>query len=362
MRYCKKCLNPETRPRITFDKNNVCNACMWAEKKKAIDWNERQDYFRSLCDKYQACIVPFSGGKDSVYVAYKMRKFGIKDPILVTVLPHMETEIGKWNRENCCRTFQRVEIKLQDDKYRALAKKYFIEEGKPKHPWETAISATIINQAVKMGVPLIVYGEDGEQEYGGAGRDNWKDPISKEWLMKYYYHDHLDWTIPSSEDFEKIFFTQYSKFENWNSLSHAAFAEASGMKVRNVRSVGTLENRSQISDKLQDLHMFLCFLKFGFGRSTSDSGILIRNGLETRSMCLLQTEKYDGEYPVEYHQEYLDYFDMTDRPFWGVLRSHVDWNMIDETGDFGAYEVQGVVISRPFILKQKWIELRRNRN
>ena len=175
IKFCKKCFVPSTRPRITFNEQGICNACDWSEEKKNINWDKRKRFFETLCDRYRGngreadCIVPWSGGKDSIYVAYKMREFGMT-PLLVTVLPHLETEIGEWNRKNMCKDFEHLEITLSEDKYRSLAKKYFIEDGRPKHPWETAISAVIINQAIKLGIPFIIYGEEGEQEYGGSSR------------------------------------------------------------------------------------------------------------------------------------------------------------------------------------------------
>jgi hypothetical protein len=278
-------------------------------------------------------VVPFSGGKDSIYVAYKMKEFGMT-PQLVTVLPHLETEIGEWNRKNLCPEFERFEIKLSEDKYRDLAKRYFIEDGRPKHPWETAISAAIIDWANKFGPKLIMYGEEGEQEYGGASReaDRWALPVDKEYLMKYYYQNHLDWEMPSDEDFGKMFFTQWSRFENWNPTKHIEFAIDKGMGVRDKRSVGTFTFSCQLSDKLQDLHAYLMFVKFGFGRCTSDVNIAIRDGLFDRMTGLEHIENYDGEFPNEYLQEYLDYFDMTHDEFTETINKFGNRELMDNMG------------------------------
>ncbi len=276
MKYCTSCLMPSSRPRITFE-NGVCSACQWSEKKKAIDWDKRRKFFKTLIKKFirraETCegkkpnvIVPWSGGKDSIYVAYKMKEFGLT-PLLVTILPHLELPIGKWNREHTCEKFEHLYIALKDEKYRKLAKKYFVEQGRPKHPWETAISAVILSQADKLNIPLIVYGEEGEVEYGGdTTKDRWDKPVSKEYLMKYYWQDNLDWDIP---DLSKVFFTQWSRFENWSPTEHWTFAKGKGMRDEPVRNVGTLWGNSQLSDKLQDLHMYLCFVKFVYHLSLS---------------------------------------------------------------------------------------------
>lgn len=316
MKYCTKCWMPDTRPRITFDENGVCNACQWSEKKKTINWGERQQYFKALCDKHKKCIVPWSGGKDSIYVAYKMRDFGL-DVTLMTVLPHLETKIGKYNRLQMCPGFKRVLVVLDEGKYRSLAKKYFIEKGRPKHPWETAISAVVISKAAELGIPFIIYGEEGEAEYGGVTteEDRWKYPVSKEYLMNYYYQGDLDWKMP---ELDGTFFTQWSRFENWSPSMHTKFAVAKGMRTPK-RSIGTFTNTSQLSDKLQDLHTYLMYIKFGFGRCTADVCIAIREGLLTREKGKILIDKYDGEYPWKYHKDYLDYFGMTDEEFWQTV-------------------------------------------
>ena len=310
---------PESRPRITFNEEGVCNACQWSEKKKSIDWRVRTKQFEWITQHngIKEVLVPWSGGKDSIYVAYKMRELGL-NPTLITVLPHMETSIGQWNRINTCKDFTKVEINLEEKKYRSLAKKYFIEQGRPKHPWECAISASVINYAYKNNFKLIMYGEEGEAEYGGSTSqlEKWAEPVDKEYLMKYYWQGSLDWEIP--DDLSDIFFTQWSRFENWSPSKHGNFAVAKGMRCGG-RNIGTFTIESQLSDKLQDLHCYLMYLKFGFGRCTSDVSIAIREGWMDKVEGGELIDAYDGEFPMKYVDEYLDYFNMTSDEFFAVL-------------------------------------------
>lgn len=353
--YCSNCWMPNTRPRITFNKlTGLCNSCDWSNEKKNINWQERQDFFRMLVDKYKKCIVPWSGGKDSIYVAYKMREFGL-EPLLITVLPHLETEIGHWNRRHLCPNFERLEIGLNEEKYRSLAKKYFIEQGRPKHPWETAISAIIIRKASDLDIPLIVYGEEGEQEYGGVSRekDRWMLPVDKQYLMSYYWQNNLDWRIPTDEQLSKMFFTQWSRFENWQPSVHANFAIAKGMRTEPVRSIGTLTTSSQLSDKLQDLHCYLMFLKFGFGRCSADVSIAIRDGWMERDEGLEWIEHWDGEFANKYLQDYLDYFKMTYNEFCDVLAKHVNKEILEQAKIPGCRHIWNL---------QKWVIRKRRQN
>ena len=349
MRYCSACFMPDTRPRITFNEEGVCNACQWNEEKKRIVWKDRQVEFGCICDNYRGtgvepdCIVPWSGGKDSIYVAHQMRdKFGMT-PLLVTVLPHLETDIGKWNREHLCHKFEKLEINLKEDKYRRLAKKYFIEEGRPKHPWECAISAVILNQSISLNLPFIIYGEEGEAEYGGVTTqlDKWKEPVSADYLMMYYWQNSLDWNVPSEKDFTTRFFTQYSRFENWSPSRNGNFATCKGMRTEGVRNIGTFTMVSQLSDKLQDLHAFLMYLKFGFGRCSSDVSIAIREGWKGREEGQVLIDAYDGEVPYKYFKEYQDYFGMSEIEFLGTLASHVNNSILEWREDKKRWVLKG---------------------
>jgi len=340
LKYCTKCWMPETRPRITFNSEGVCCACEWAEEKKRVDWDERRQHLEKLCATYRKdgkspdVVVPYSGGKDSIYVAHKMRDLGMT-PLLMTVIPHMETETGAWNRKNMCPDMERYEINLNEEKYRSLAKKYFIEQGRPKHPWECAISAAVINQAYRMGIPFIMYGEEGEAEYGGSmqEKDRWMHPASLDYLMQFYYQcGQLDWTMPDEDGYDKMYFTQYSRYENWSPSKHANYAIAAGMRTIPVRNIGTFTSHSQISDDLQDLHAYLMFVKYGFGRATSDASIAIREGWTDRDSEAIQwVETYDGEFPNAFLPKYLEYFNMTEAEFSGVIAKHANRNLLERT-------------------------------
>ena len=330
MAWCTRCWVPSTRPRVTFNEKGVCNACAWADEKKTIDWSHRQEFFKNLVSKYDNVFVPWSGGKDSVYVAYKVREMGAK-PILITVLPHLETEIGKWNRQHLCPDFEHVELTLPENRYRDQARHYLLKDGRPKHPWETAISAVVIRYALKEhGKALLVYGEEGEAEYGGVTRelDRWMLPVDRKYLLDYYYSENPlsdpAWELPEEEGFARIFMTQWSRFENWNPSEHANFAVAKGMRIEPVRNVGTFTQSSQLSDDLQDLHAYLMFLKFGFGRATSDACIGIRDGWIRRDEGLDWIETYDGEFPNHLIPKYLDYFRMTEDEFIRCLATHAN--------------------------------------
>jgi len=80
-------------------KNGVCDACrVHLNKSHEIDWLERKKKLEVLCSKYRKgngeydCIVPGSGGKDSVYQSIMLKEeFGMT-PLTVTWAPHIYTD------------------------------------------------------------------------------------------------------------------------------------------------------------------------------------------------------------------------------------------------------------------------------
>ncbi len=107
VKYCKQCFMPSSRPRVTFNKEQVCNACTYAKNKKNnIDWKLREielldilESHRSKDGKYD-CLVPWSGGKDSSSIAHRLKFKYNMNPLLVTFSPMIPNKVGQKNREH----------------------------------------------------------------------------------------------------------------------------------------------------------------------------------------------------------------------------------------------------------------------
>ena len=323
MNYCKKCLTPDTRPRVTF-KNGICNACQWAKKKKTIDWKKKREELERLCDKFRRdtwdVIVPFSGGKDSVYVAFKMKELGMH-PLLITLVPHLETKVGTFNRQWLGAPFDCLTVAPEYLKYRELSILGFKEQGRPKLPFVTGISTAILQLASKLDIPFIMYGEDGEQEYGGQTHS--KKFLDRDFLVNIYYSGFDPskygswWELPQQKELDKLHATWFSHYEGWDPKDHADFAISKGMKTE--PQVGTFTDYAQLSDKLQDLHAYLMYVKFGFGRCTSDANIEIRAGRMKKKDGYELVKKLDGTFPHEYLPNYLTYFGMNEKEFFETI-------------------------------------------
>ena len=346
MKRCSVCVTPETRPRVEFDKNGTCNACLWHEQKQKIDWDKRWKDLESICDKYRKktkfdVIVPCSGGKDGSYIAHRMKHDLGMHPLCVTFKPQLQTWLGRQNLENFIASgFDHITISPDPQKYRQYAKEAFVNMGMPKQPFVTGISTALLQVAINFNIPFLMYGEQGEVEYGGKKETEVDDKFTREFLLNIYYEGEDPskygwwWRLPSDTDLKPLRATWWSIFEDWDPQHHAIYAKQhTGLEMLVGGSIGTFTNHSQLDDVLQDLHTYLMFLKFGFGRCTSDASIEIRRGRLKRSEGVRIVNELDGLFPLEYLDAFCSYFDMTEKEFWGVLDGFANIEVLKRTSD-----------------------------
>ena len=174
-RFCSRCLAMSTRPRITFDANGVCNACLWQEKKESVDWKARTSQLSTLLQKQKSrnkpydVIVPVSGGKDGSYVAYNLKHKYNVNPLCVTITPPLETKLGAQNLKNFVDSgYDHISVNINPQTIRKINRAGFIHHGFPYFGWLVAIVTGVSRIAQQIDVPLIMYGEDAEMEYGGV--------------------------------------------------------------------------------------------------------------------------------------------------------------------------------------------------
>ena len=177
--FCKKCVVSNQRPRIAFDKNGICNACNYAYKKhNLIDWNEREKELLELLDKFRSkdgsydVVVPVSGGKDSSSVAHKLKYKYNMHPLTVTWAPHIYTQVGWSNLQNFIHSgFDNILGTPNGKVHKSLTRLSFEMLGDPFQPFVFGQMSFPFKIATKFNIPLVVYGENGEAEYGGS-QDN----------------------------------------------------------------------------------------------------------------------------------------------------------------------------------------------
>jgi len=346
--WCKNCLNMSTRPRIEFDARGWCNACVWAEEKKTLKWESRQNQLIKTLEKYRSknggfdCIVPCSGGKDGSSVAYKLKhKYGM-NPLAITIRPALSLDLGDKNLYNFIHSgYNHIHI-TPDPKTMQILNKYgFIEKGFPYYGWLIAIHTAVIRTAYNFNIPLIFYGEDGEVEYGGSIENRYREMYDIDYMKRVYleggYEKVLDKAVndnlisendlyffrfPDNKDVAKkeLFFTHWSYYENWDPYKNYLIAkEYCGLQEKEDTNTGTFTNFAQNDQALYSLHAYLMYLKFGFGRATQDAGIEIRRGAMTRDQAVNLVNIYDNQYPEQFIDVYLSYYGMTIEEFESIL-------------------------------------------
>ena len=344
---------PDTRPRIHFTDAGICNACIFAEEKLEIDWSIRKKEFEDLIlqikkrdkkynQKYD-CLVPWSGGKDSSAIAYKLKFEYDLNPLLVTFSPLLENEIGNFNRNLLIKEgFDSIFIRPNFKVSKKLSKRFFIERGNPKVAWDAGINSTPVQIAINFKIPFIFYAEHGESEYGGLILDeksqklrefeeviehqigdhpeNWvTDEISLGDLSMYIYPDPEQLIKNNINAFYFSYFFKWSMFENFKFIKEKL---PEFKTISDGKTDGTFTNFDSLDDKIDNIYYYMQYIKFGFGRATRDSCRMIQNNQMTRSEALELIKKYDHELPRLFFNDSLEFLDMNEMDFFEIVDKH----------------------------------------
>lgn len=347
-----------TRPRLTFNENGICSACQWAnEKRTSVDWVTREKELVSFCNKYRNrgsfdVVVPVSGGKDSSTVAHKLKyKYGMT-PLCVNINHYVDvnTELNDENLHNFAKQgFNLLRVYPNQKIERDLDRIGLLEYGQPYFGWMTSMVLAPIKVALVFRIPFVMYGEEGEVEYGGSTNLKNSAAYSIEDTIKFYLsgvdpHVYLSnysekdlywWLPPNEEDIRKLNPTvaHWSYFENWDSNSNYEYAERYvGLRVQDNNSVGTYNNFAQTDSILYPLHTYFMYLKFGFGRCSQDVCIDIRSGRISRDEGIRLINEYDEQYPEQFEQQYLDYYQLTKEEFYETIDEFANKNLLEKRG------------------------------
>ena len=330
--YCKHCVMPDTKPDLRLDAQGVCNACRSYEQRTQIDWDQRYSELLTVLEKYRHrdgsnwdCIVPVSGGKDSTYQVVRMLQLGL-NPLCITSTTCDFSELGRKNLDNLKRLgVDHISVSPNPLVRAKLNRIGLTQVGDISWPEHVGIFTIPVRAAVQFKVPLIVWGENSQNEYGGPAAASDNNVLNRRWLEEFggllglrvsdligqdgiAPKDLLSYTYPSDEELARVGVTGLflGHYLPWDGLSNALIAQANGFYSYDKVVEGSMVNYENLDNHQTGIHDYFKFLKFGFGRATDLACLHIRRGRLTRQDGLDAVRRLDGHFPWEYLGKSLD--------------------------------------------------------
>lgn len=345
IRYCSRCVMPETKPDLKIDDAGVCSACRNYENRPTIDWEMRRtelkevlERFRSKDGSYYDCIVPVSGGKDSTYQVVKLLELGM-NPLCITACTDDLSELGRYNIENLKRLgVDYLEVTNNPVIRRKMNHIALEQVGDVSWPEHVSIFTIPVRFAVNMNIPLLVWGENSQNEYGGPAAAADDNVLTRRWLEEFggllglrvsdligiegIERKHLiQYTYPSDAELANVGVTGIflGYYLPWDGQENAEIAVANGFKVYDGPVEGSLFDYENLDNHQTGIHDYFKFLKYGFGRCTDHVCLQIRRGRMTREEGIKIVQERDGKFPNVYLGKSIDdilgEFDMTKSKF-----------------------------------------------
>ncbi|ALU14152.1 N-acetyl sugar amidotransferase [Eubacterium limosum] len=344
MKYCKRCVMPDTRPGIEFNENGICSACVAYEKAKETDWEQRYKDLEKLCDQYRGmngssydCAIAVSGGKDSHYQVHIMKEVMGMNPILFSVEDNFKmTEAGKHNLKNISETFGCNIISLKPDikTQKKLMRKTFESYGKPTWFIDRLIYTYPLIMALKFNTPLLVYGEDVSYTYGGSNavetysaKNQIFNGVASDMELDFLLGEGVtekDLSLtnpPSEEELNKLDPIYLSYFLPWNSYKNYVFARKRGFHdlTHEWNRTHHIENFDQIDSPAYLVHSWLKYPKFGHAAATDYGARFIRYGMLTREEAVQLVKEHDHNLDSKSVQDFCEFLGYTEDEFWTVI-------------------------------------------
>lgn len=326
LKYCTKCVMPHTKPDLSFDEEGVCSACRSFEKRQEIDWKTRRSELEVVLDRYRSkngsnwdCIVPVSGGKDSTYQVVRMLQLGM-NPLCVTATTCDLSEVGRKNIENIKSLGVDYIEFSPNKKVRAILNRIGLTQvGDISWPEHVGIFTIPVRAAVQYGVPLIVWGENSQNEYGGPAAASENNVLNRRWLEEFggllglrvsdlvgiegvEARHIIPYAYPTDEDLMRVGVTGIflGYYIPWDGYSNALIAQANGFTTLDATVEGSIVNYENLDNHQTGIHDYFKYLKFGFGRATDIACLHLRRGRITRQDAIEMVKRRDGKFPWTY--------------------------------------------------------------
>ena len=354
---------PNTKPDLHFNDQGVCDACQSAERKDTtIDWEARRKEFEEIIERFRSkdknnydCIIPVSGGKDSHYQTFTIRKvYGLR-PLCLCFEPTFQTPRGKRNLDNLGNfDVDTLLIKKNPLTYKKMVIEGFKRVGDSEWPNHLGIFTMTVRYAVALNIPLLIWGENSQLEYGGPPIARDRNCLDRRWLEEFggllgnrvedmigvdglTRDDLFQYIYPSLDELQRVgvtglFLGYYFK---WDQRAQVEKMKEYGFEVRDDGPIeGTYTNYENLDDHTVGLHDYLKFTKYGFGRATDHACLDIRNGRITREEGLRLVNMYDGKYPYYGVKMFSEYSGMTKAEIDAIIDQFTN-KLIFKTDDRG---------------------------
>ena len=354
---CTKCCMPSTRPDHVFV-DGICPACINHDNKPSIDWESREKELIALLDRHDGrCIVPSSGGKDSTYQVIKLKELGA-DVTVVTASTCYLTPLGRKNIDNLAyhaRTIEYSPNKSVRAKLNRLGLEYVGDISWPEH---AAIFSTPFRAALETNIPLIFYGENPQDQYGGPVGSEQAMTMTRRWTQEFggflglrptdfigvegiTKRDMDDYEVPESlwsdEMYTRIEAHFLGQYIPWDSRRNAEVAIANGMEAR-LPSQANWWIAENLDNAMTGIHDHSMYRKYGYGRGATQIAVDVRNGLVTTEQALNWIEKHDGLFPYHYDGvpigAVLDQIEMSEKDFLTQLDNYTNTDLFDGVEDY----------------------------
>jgi N-acetyl sugar amidotransferase len=365
MKYCPRCLQPDTRPNTVFTEKGICPACNYFECLKAVDWTERYEILKQLLNQHKKryrfnqrfdCIIGVSGGKDSTRQALWARdKLGLK-PLLACLSypPEQVTERGTNNISNLIELgFDVVISAPAPGTWKQLMRASFDKFTNWARSTELALFSSVPQLAIHYQIPLILWGENPGLQLGDLktlGRTGYDGNNLR--FMNTLSGGALDWIREAGFDLKELIPYRYptpDEFDfhqlqiiylgwflgDWSLVNNGMYSAAAGLEIRkdNVENTGDLYGVTSLDEDWVTLNQMIKYYKFGFGRVTDYANEEIRLGRMSRDEGIQLVELYDDACAPNYIESFSEYIGITVEDFWKKVHASVNRELFDVHGD-----------------------------
>lgn len=351
IRYCKSCVYPSTKPGISFSNDQVCGGCQTQIAKRSIDWNNRisklkEKLHHNRTPGHYDCVIPISGGKDSHLQVYYIKEVLGLNPLCVSVMPQVPTEVGTSNLENLVKRFKvdLIRLQAQHEIERKLTVAAFKRYAWPNWAHDKLIYTWPIRISVNMNIKYVIMGENHDFENGG--RDLGEGALALNQMKNTLGNDSMEAMIDSlgvdpadslpyryppvaeidRSNTEVIWLGHYV---NWDSFDVYQKSISFGFQSSSRCLAGNIESYSGIDDKIVMMNAWLKFIKFGYSRVSDVCFNHISAGRMSRRMAVELVNEHEGILDETLLSDWLKYTGLDRWTFEAIVEKHANHDIVE---------------------------------